>query len=135
MAWCVGGLCAWSACGCQLPGSKLEAALAQSAETLAKKIQDEGVLQAWMLDADGHVQDPGLESYVSATFAAGVRAKGVNGNIVARGNGDSTRLPAGVRESLIKQLDGPISDLQREAIMIMLGWNRTPAGGTPTPPT
>jgi hypothetical protein len=119
--------------GCKgmLPGSGLEQSLANSAETLNKKIQDEGILNEFMLDIDGHVQDPGLESYVSATFAAGVRMKGVNGNVVARGHGDSTRLPPGMRDVLIKQLDGPVSDEQRAAILIMLGWNRTPEGGNP----
>jgi len=117
--------------GCQMPGQRLENAMADSAQTLARKIQDEGVLQDWMMDADGHVQDPGLESYVSATFASGVRARGINGNIIARGHGDSTRLPAGTRETLLRQLDGPISDEQRTAILTILGWNRAATPGGP----
>lgn len=120
--------------GCKLPGSRLEMALADAADQLGKKVADEGVLEKFLLDADGHVQDPGLESYVQVTMAAGVRAKGINGNIVARASGDSTRLPAGMRETLVKQLDGPLSDEQRAAILQILGWNRTPPGGTPGGP-
>lgn len=133
--WMIGAvLCGalWCSGGCKgLPGGRLEQAMAESAETLNKKIQDEGVLKDFMLDADGHVQDPGLESYVQVTMAAGVHMKGVNGNIVARGHGDSTRLPSGMREVLIKQLEGPLSPEARAAILEILGWNRTPAGGNP----
>ena len=115
-----------------MPGAKLEAALGQAAEQIAVKIQDEGVLDKFLLDADGHVQDPGLESYVQVTIAAGVHAKGINGNIVARASGDSTRLPAGVREAMLKELDNPnTSDARKDAIYVLLGWNRTPGGGNP----
>jgi hypothetical protein len=113
--------------GCSLTGgNKIMDAMAASAETLNKKIQDEGVLKEWMVGASGHVQNPGVESYVEVRMTGGVRAIGVDGNVEARGSGDATRLPAGVRDELIKELGGPISDARRDAIMVILGWNRTP---------
>ena len=109
---------------------RLERALGQAAEQLNQKIADEGVLDKFLLDADGHVQDPGLESYIQVTIGAGVRAKGINGNIVAQASGDSTRLPAGVREAMLKELDSPnTSNDRKNATYILLGWNRTAPGG------
>lgn len=131
--WLIGLFIGWLVLfnvGCQLPGSKLEAAMSEAGQKIAQKIEDEGLLKDWLVNGDLHVNNPGLESYVAVTVAAGVRAVGVNGNIVAAVNGDATRLPADMRASLIKQLDGPISDAQRTAILEILGWNRTnPTGG------
>jgi len=104
------------------------------ANTLAEKIADEGVLKEWMINADAKLDHPGAVAFVRIETAAGVRLEGVNGTIVGKGGGDSTRLPAGTREALITQLSMPISDAQRTAILELLGWNRTPEGGTPAVP-
>jgi hypothetical protein len=90
------------------------------------------VLREWATSVDGHVIDPGLETFARVELTTGIRMAGVTGSVNATANGDATRLPAGMRESLINQLDGPISDAQRTAILTILGWNRTPAGGTST---
>lgn len=126
--------CLTIGCAGLLPGQRLEQALGQAAEALGQKIVDEGVLKDWLIDADGHVQDPGLATGVCVDIRTYVRAIGVNGNLVSKASGDSTRLPAGLRDELIKQLSGPISDEQRAGILAILGWNRTPAGGTAAPP-
>ena len=111
--------------GCQLPGSQLEKSLAQAAEQLNQKISKEGVLQDWMVNADGHVQDPGLETYVTIKIAAGVHAVGVNGNIVARGKGDASRISGEFRDELLRELTEPnLPDARRTAIFEILGWNR-----------
>ena len=100
-------------------------AVGELGKVVAAKIADEGTLQSFTSNLDGHVQDPGIESYVEIRAAAGVRAVGANGNITAAAHGDSTRLPAGMRDALIEQLKQPISDEQRAAILEILGWNRT----------
>lgn len=137
VGWIGGILFLWlslTGCSSMQAGNRMMDAMAQAATTLSEKIRDEGVLQQWMIDADGNVQNPGVESYVTLTLAGGVHATGINGSIVARGSGDSTRLPSGVREELVKQLSGPISDAQRTAILTILGWNRTTTTiSVPTP--
>lgn len=117
-------LCAttWYAAGCATPGFSSE--FGRVAAVIAQKVADEGILEKFTSNMDGHVQDPGLESYFTVTTAAGVRMRGFNGNIDLMTSGTATNLPSGVRESLIEQLDGPISDEQRENILAILGWNR-----------
>ena len=101
------------------------------ADTLANKISDEGVLKEWMAQAGANFNNPKAVAFVRVEVASGIGMEGVDGSIEAKGGGDSTRLPAGVRDELIQQLNGPLSDAQRAAILEILGWNRTPAGGTP----
>lgn len=125
-------LCLIFGCSSMLPGARLEQALGQAAEKLSEKIADEGVLNDWLIDADGHVQDPGLATGVCVDIRTYVRAIGINGNLTSKASGDSTRLPAGLRDELIKQLSLPLTQEQRDGILQILGWNRTPAGGTPT---
>lgn len=116
--------------GCQLP-SAFPKELAQATQMIVQKVSDEGTLEKWASNVEGNVFNPGVEAYVCVS--SGVRLAGVQGEIDLTAGGDSTRLPAGVREALIAQLGMPISDEQRAGILAILGWNRTPAGGTPNP--
>lgn len=104
------------------------------ANTLASKIADEGVLKDWMASANANFNNPKAVAFVRVEVASGIGMEGVDGSIAGEGSGDSTRLPAGLREQLIAQLNGPLSDQQRAAILTMLGWNRTPEGGNPNAP-
>lgn len=112
-------------CGCKALGNGLPNELSQVVTDASKMVADQGVLDNFKTNVDGHVQDPGVESYVSITCAAGRRLKGVNGNVNFDTQGGATHLPADVRAALIAQLDGPISDEQRQGILTTLGWNRT----------
>ena len=104
--------------------------LTQVAEGMTKMVQDQGVLDRFESGLAGNLQNPGLESYVRVTFATGVHLVGMNGEVDLTTAGAGTMLPAGLREALIAQLDAPISDEQRAAILAILGWNRPapPAG-------
>ena len=95
------------------------------------KVADQGMLDTWKTNLRGHINDPGVESYATVTIAAGVRLTGVDGDMNFDSGGGATKLPPGVREELIKQLDGPLSDEQRANILGLLGWNRTAAAVTP----
>lgn len=111
--------------GCQLPGSALEKALADAGQQLSKKIADEGILEKFMVDADGHVQDPGLETAVTIKIGASVRAIGINGNIIARGSGTASKISVEFRDELIRELSEPNLPIERRnAIMVILEWNR-----------
>jgi len=129
-----GGACllALSGCleGCQLPNA-FPRELAEATKMIVQKVADEGTLEKWASNVEGDVFNPGVEAYVCVS--SGVRLVGVQGEIDLTAGGDSTRLPSGVRDALIAQLSGPLGDQQRMAILEILGWNRTPAGGTPTP--
>ena len=102
-------------------------------DKIAVMVEEQGVLDEFVSDIDGHVQDPGLETYVQVTVAGGVRLVGVNGNVVLEAFGTGTQLPSGVRAELIKQLSGPLSDEHRTALLEILGWNRVPSDHTPPP--
>lgn len=125
--------------GCSMLGNKnmFPDELTALVKVTAQQIADQGVIDQFTTDIKGNVQDPGVESYVSIKLAAGVRMVGVNGDIDVSTGGSGTVLPAGTREVLIKQLDGPLSDEQRAAILEILGWNRrapspaTAISGTP----
>lgn len=130
------GLCLCALPGCASPrlGNALPAEYAGGLTMVTEKIADQGMLDKWLANATSNIQDPGLESYVQVTTAAGVRIVGMNGRFDMNAGGDSTRLPPGVRAELIDQLGMPISDDQREAILRLLGWNReqeSPAGAGP----
>lgn len=117
--------------GCNLGGGmnrQMDAA-GNVAQILADKIQEEGVLDKWLANVDGHLQDPGVESYVSITIAGGVHAKGVNGNVTAQGGGDSTKLPTGTLGTLIDLIKDPRTpEAERQKYIELLLWNRHPTG-------
>ena len=124
----------WHA-GCLQP-TAFPKELSQLIARTGEMISDQGVLDTFKTDLDGHVQDPGVETYVEIRVAAGGRLVGVNGNLDVNAGGGATHLPSGLRESLIGQLDGPIGDEQRLAILSILGWNRTaPPEASHAPPT
>ena len=106
--------------------------LTNVADGMVQMVADQGVLDAFQSNLEGNIQDPGVESYVKVTFATGVNLTGLNGEMDLVTGGAGTQLPKGLRDSLIEQLNGPISDEQRTAILEILGWNRTapnPDGG------
>ena len=104
--------------------------LTQIAQGMAEMVRDQGVLDEFKSNVDGNVQDPGLETAIAVIFKSHVRLIGVNGEIDLATEGTGTKLPAGVREELLRQLAGPISDEQRQAILTLLGWNRAQTGGS-----
>lgn len=112
--------------GCRSPNG-LPKEYAAGLAMVTQKIADQGVLNDWASDATANLHDPGMESYVRVETAVGVRIAGMDGRFDLGTQGGGTQLPPGVRESLIQQLDGPISDQQRAAILSILGWNRTQA--------
>jgi hypothetical protein len=102
-------------------------------DKIAVMVEDQGVLDEFVSDVDGHVQNPGIATYVTVTVEGGVRLVGVNGNVVLETFGTGSQLPSGVRAELIKQLSGPLSDERRAAILAILGWNRVPSDHNPPP--
>ena len=118
--------------GCQAPKGFPEEA-GRAAQVMAEMVRDQGVMDKFTSNLDANVQDPGLESYVKVTTAAGVRLVGVNGEIDLLTQGTGTQLPQGVRDSLVQQLDAPISDEQRQYILGVLGWNRVVSPHNPVP--
>jgi len=116
----------WHTVGC-LP-SAMPKEFAQVAEQMVSQVRDQGVLDDFKSNLDANVQNPGLESYVKIVTAMGIRLVGVNGEVDLATRGAGTKLPRGLRESLISQLDGPISDEQRNGILQILGWNRQQEG-------
>lgn len=96
---------------------------------IVEKVADQGMLERWSSDAAAHVINPGVETSISITTSATVRLVGMDGQIELDTGGGGTKLAPGLREALIAQLDGPLSDEQRAAIIRML-WG---AGGTSPP--
>lgn len=119
--------------GCRSPNA-LPREYAAGLMMVTAKVADQGVLDDWTSDAMANLQNPGLETYVTTTVAAGVRIVGMNGRFDLGAGGDGTQLPPGMREELMDQLGQPISDAQREAILTILGWNRTTTEISPAPP-
>ena len=93
------------------------------AMVLANIVKDQGVLKDF--DGSGRIDimDPGFAFYTKTEF--GGRIVGTNADLELNMDGTGTTLPAGVRDALITQLNGPLSDAQRNAILEILGWNRT----------
>ena len=94
------------------------------AGVIADLIKDQGILKDFDGDGRVDVMDPGFAFYVKTEV--GGRLVGTNADLEFGVEGTGSRLPAGLRESLIGQLNGPISDEQRSAILEILGWNRQP---------
>ncbi len=117
------------ATGCNLP-TGLPKEFAEVADAMTAMVTDQGVLNQFTSGIDGHIQNPGLETYLSVRTTAGVRIVGVNGEVDLQAEGGGTQLPKGAREALIAQLSGTLSDDQRAAILTILGWNRA----NPQPP-
>ena len=98
---------------------------------LSELVRDQGILK----DFDGagrvDVMDPGGALYTKTEV--GFRIVGTNADLELNVDGTGTRMPAGMRDALLQQLAGPISDAQRDAILTILGYNRQP--GNPGGPT
>ena len=101
------------------------------ASVMAEQIKDQGILDEWAQRWAAEGVEPGFEFYTGIEFVGGARLPGVAGRAVIEASGDGTQLPANTREALIQQLDQPISDDQRSAILKILGWNRAQS----TPPS
>lgn len=121
------------ASGCGMGPSGFPKELATVAEKMATMVEEQGVMDDFASNIAGTVNNPGMESYVGMELTAGVRIAGVDGSIDLTTSGTGTQLPAGVRKALIEQLDGPLSDDQRAAILAILGWNRTVSPHNPPP--
>lgn len=101
-------------------------------QVLAEKIADQGMLDQWKASADAHMNNPRAVAGVSVEVKTFYGLEGIDGDVGGAGGGDSTRLPDGVREALLKELDNPATTPERrEAILTLLGWNRTASGGNP----
>lgn len=118
--------------GCVTPYA-MPREFAAVATAMVEQVKDQGVLDKFSSALDANVQNPGLETYIKVTTATGVRLVGVNGEVDLMTAGTGTQLPAGLRQSLIDQLDGPLSDSQRSAILTVLGWNRVESPHNPPP--
>lgn len=118
--------------GCTMPGA-MPGDFAAVVQSMVRHVEDQGVLDDFKSALDAHVQDPGMESYLEFRLTAGVALVGVNGEVDLSTHGTGTQLPKGVREGLIEQLAGPISDDQRAAILDVLGWNRVESPHNPVP--
>lgn len=118
--------------GCVTPYA-MPKEFAAVATAMVEQVKDQGVLDKFASQLDANVQNPGLETYIKVDTATGVRLVGVNGEVDLATSGTGTQLPKGVRESLIGQLGGPLSDAQREAVLTILGWNRVESAHNPAP--
>lgn len=96
---------------------------------VVQKVADQGMLDKWVSESSAHVINPGVQTSVSVTTSATVRLVGMDGQLDFDAGGGGTNLAPALREALITQLDGPLSDEQRSAIIRML-WG---AGGTSPP--
>ncbi|MCG8406738.1 MAG: hypothetical protein MI923_16200 [Phycisphaerales bacterium] len=117
--------------------NKIVGQMGGAAEMAISKVADQGILDDWVVDGYGNIQDPGVEGYVTLTVAAGAKMRGINGRLEAGAGGRGTQLPKGMREAALKgisELDGrtdPEANALRERYLDLLGWNRT---GAPNPP-
>lgn len=94
--------------------------LSNVAGIVGNMVADQGLMEEFTGNIRGHVNEPGLQSYVSLTVAAGVKMTGVDGDIGLEAQGVGTQLPKDVREALIQTMMGPVSDADRAAIMQLL---------------
>lgn len=102
---------------------------------MAEMINEQGVLDQFTSSAEGSFINPGLEAYMVLEAKGGVRLQGAEGELMLATSGTGTQLPSGLKQSLIDQLSQPIGDDQRNAILQILGWNRTPADHVPPTPS
>lgn len=132
-----------SLCGCLLSGCALHRAaetmgtlpqtLGKSAAAATQMIIDQGVLDTFVMNAEGDFINPGIEITSAFQIVTQARLIGVTGSIESGVQGTGTQLPKDVRAALIAQLDMPISDEQRAGILQALGWNRVESPHNPTP--
>lgn len=111
----------------------LPASLGKSAEAATKMILDQGVMDRFMVNAEGDFTLPGVQVSSGILFVSTARLVGVTGRIESSMDGTGTQLPKDVRAALIEQLSMPISDEQRAGILTTLGWNRVPSEHNPPP--
>ena len=119
-------------CGCLQGLGAFPGELGAVVQGMTAIVKDQGVLDKFASNVQGNIQNPGMESYIRVTTAAGVRLIGVNGELDLTTEGTGTQLPAGVREALIDSLKNA-SDEQRAAIFTALGWNRVESPHNPPP--
>lgn len=99
-------------------------------QVLADKIQSEGMLDKWLLNADAHFNNPRVVAGIVFEVKTIVGVEGTSGNVIAEGAGDSVRLDPAVVDALVEEMKNPnTSNERRNAIMMILGWNRTFEGG------
>jgi len=104
-------------------------------QVLADKVADQGMLDKWNASADAHLNNPRAVAGVAVEVKTFYGLEGIDGDVGGQGGGDSTRLPDGVRAALLKEMDDPATTPERrEELMVLMGWNRTPAGGNTNPP-
>ena len=120
----IGSCCLIFGGGCNLAQAinPMGMAMEEAASGLVRMVEDQCVLKDFSGNIDGNVFNPGVVS--ESCFSTKIRLTGVQGSVDLSGRGTGTKLPAGLREALVGQLDGPISDAQRESILTILGWNR-----------
>lgn len=117
--------------GCLSGLSGFPSEMGQAANVLAEMVRDQGVMDKFLGQLEGNIYDPGIETYVKVS--SGIHLVGTQGSIDLTTEGTGTQLPTGVKQALIDQLSGPLSDDQRVAILTILGWNRIESAHNPVP--
>lgn len=84
----------------------IPAAMTKTTELLGHKIADEGLLERWLAKASANIDDPTL--YIETSFAirSSFGLDGANARIDVDAGGDATRLPNGVRDSILDAMKG-----------------------------
>lgn len=106
-----------------------------AAGVLTGMVADQGLLDEFIGNIRGHVNEPGMAVFATIEFTSGVKIVGVDGDVSLQGSGVGTQLPAALRESLIARLDQPnLTEDQRAAILDLLGWRVPPSLRNPNGP-
>ena len=90
VSWMAGLLLVMVVSGCNLP-TGLPKEFAQVADKLVSMVEDQGGLDDFTSNIDGHIQNPGLETYVAVKTTLGVRIVGVNGEVDLQAAGTGTQ--------------------------------------------
>ncbi len=113
--------------GCAAPMG-LPKEFGAAATVLTAMVADQGLLDDFIGNIRGHVNEPGMAVFTTIEVTSGVKIVGVDGDVNLQASGVGTQLPAALRESLIARLDQPnLTDAQRAAILDMLGWRVPPS--------
>ncbi|MBX3396522.1 MAG: hypothetical protein KF841_14265 [Phycisphaerae bacterium] len=97
----------------------------KTTDTILAKIHDEGVLEQWATQMSGNLHDPSLVIESGPVWRTRIGFDGANARIDAEAAGDATRLPAGVRESILEAMKGmDSSDPRYQQLLNLIAQDR-----------
>lgn len=106
--------------------------LGLAANALVVSMTDQAAWDEMLGKVDGHVSDPGVETYIEIRASCGVRLRGVDGSVAIAGTGHGTGpMTDQARAVFLEQYESATSKAQRDYWLKLLGKTEAEPDGVP----